>query len=290
MLGLPPWVWALLLIVLACGLAARAYIGRFRRMCASVRDDLRSLLRQEHPEVEFVEERLGNLVLRTPDKPELIWEMADVYADVARLPNMGADRQSRGGIYRLSMAKLLTPPLDEAHPLSLQRHGDYLKPQLIRTADLPADLASRGLSGTELSVIYGVDVPVGGRPLTRADLNALELDEGELYVRALANLGKEFPEQMVTTPLEGQGSAIQFGDGMDAARLLLIPPFLTDGQTLVALVPHRDVLLLLPGEMAEDPAKLEEGARMLAEDRQHQPLTRMALRVTRQGFEPIASP
>lgn len=288
MLGLPPWVWALLLIVLACGLAARAYIGRFRRMCASVRDDLRTLLQQEHPEVEFVEERLGNLVLRTPEQPELIWEMADVYADVARLPNMGADRQARGGIYRRSMAKLLSPPLDDAHPLSLQRHGDYLKPQLSRTADVRADLVSRELPDTELSVVYGVDVPVGGRPLTRADLGTLDLDEGELYVRALANLGKDFPEQMVITPLEGQGSAIQFGDGMDAARMLLIPGRLSDDQCLVALIPHRDMLLLLPGDMADDPAKLAEGAAML-DDHHHQPLTRTAFRVTREGFEPIPS-
>jgi hypothetical protein len=287
MLGLPPWVWALLLIVLALGLGARGYIGRFRRMCASVREDLRSLLQQEHPEVQFVEERLGNLILRTPEQPELVWEMADVYAEVARLPNMGADRQARGGIYRRSMAKLLTPPLDEAHPLSLRLHGHYFKPQLIRTADLAGDLISRELPGTELSVIYGVDVPVGGRPLTRADLSALELDEGELYLRALANLGKNFPEQMVTTALDGQGSAIQFGDGMDAARVLLIPQYLGDDQSLIALLPHRDMLLLLPGEMADDPAKLAEGAAML-DDHQHQPLTRTAFRVTRAGVAPVA--
>src|SRR5205085_10145696 len=98
---------------------------------------------------------------------------------------------------------------------------------------------------------------------------------------------RDFPSDMVANALKGgSGSAIQLADGFDAARLLLVPESLQPGQELVALIPHRDMLLLLPGETADDPNKLREGLRQL-ECKDHPSLLARPARVTRDGFQLI---
>jgi hypothetical protein len=108
-----------------------------------------------------------------------------------------------------------------------------------------------------------------------------------LHQRALDGLRRDFPQGLVDTAREsGSGAAIQLEDSHDAARLLLVPEHLEPGEELVALVPHRDLLLLLPGSQLLEPEKLQEGLRMLRCDG-HPPLLERPVRVTARGFELI---
>ena len=72
----------------------------------------------------------------------------------------------------------------------------------------------------------------------------------------------------------------------DAARLLLIPECLKKGESLVALVPHRDMLVLGPADLEHDRSKLEAGLRAL-DCQDHPPLLNQPVRVTSAGFEMI---
>lgn len=282
---MPGWAWAVLAAVVLIALAVRSYYLRFRAMCRSVREDLREFLKQHYPHVEVLEERQGNLVLRTPDRGELVWELADVYADVAQLSRAGEDVHARTPIYHQSAEKLLAPPLDAEHPLRLDTHGDRIKPQLLRPDEVAVAVngelpVATEVPGIGLCAAYVVDMPNDPRPLTLQDRERLGLSAEELHRLALANLRKDFPAEMIASALSGEATGIQFADGFDGARLLLIPEFLQEGQALLALAPHRDMLLLVPA--GEDLEKLRQGLEML--EHHHPPLLRQPVRITAAGF------
>src|SRR3712207_6839028 len=118
MLGLPVGVWVALGIVVVLAVLARLFYSRWRGMCRGVREDLTRLLHEQHPEAKVLREEMGNLVLRMPDGSERAWEMAEVYAEVARLPGMGRNPQDRTHVYRNALATLFAPAGD-AGPLTL---------------------------------------------------------------------------------------------------------------------------------------------------------------------------
>jgi hypothetical protein len=256
-------------------------------MCRRVREELAEYLRQHHPEATVLREEMGNLVVRLPDGSERTWEMDVVYAAVARLPGMGKDPEGRQAIYRQEAAALLAPAPDN-RPLSLATHGDWLRAELVPPAALGefpphAGILHNPVPELGLETLYVLQLPKVSRWLTERDLADLGLDLPGLHRLALENLGKSFPGEVVTTALEGSGSALQAQDGFNAARLLLVPERLAPGQELVALVPHQQMLLLLPACSAADPEKLRAGiGEMQCEH--HTPLLEAPVRVTREGF------
>src|SRR5262245_29709864 len=131
MLGLPVWFWVIVAILALPVLAVWLFYSRFRKMCRAVRSEIGPFLCETHPDFAVVGERQGNLLVRHPDGAERIWEMADVYVDVARLPGMGADPIARREIYAQAVEQLLNPPPDPSQPLSLATHGGRIKPQLV---------------------------------------------------------------------------------------------------------------------------------------------------------------
>ena len=109
----------------------------------------------------------------------------------------------------------------------------------------------------------------------------------ELHRLALDNLRKDFPQQLVVDALVGErGTVFQAEDFFNAARLLLVPEFLQPNQELIALIPHRDILVLLPGSARQDEGKLRESMRAL-ECGDHPPLLDRPVLVTHSGFEII---
>jgi hypothetical protein len=286
MLGVPPWVWVIAVIVVVIVVRARFHT-EFRGICRRVREELTEYLQSRCPEAQVLREEMGNLVVRMPGGEEHVWEMADVYTEVMRLPGKGADPQARARVYEQAV-RVLFPPEPITGPLNLEAHGTSIKPRLVRPGGeaLPDGALQTPVPGLPLSEIFVLDRPGDMRYLTEQDASDLGLDAAGLHRLALENLGKEFPRDMVATPLEGQGSAVQMNDTFDAARLLLIPECLEPGQSVLALLPHRDMLLLLPAEMADDPQKLAEGMKLL-DCEQHPPLLSQAVRVKREGFQAL---
>jgi hypothetical protein len=285
LLGLPLWLWILIALVVLAGV----YVGRFRKMCASVREDLTELLEKQHPQARVLREEMGNLVVHVPDGTERVWEMADIYSSVARLPGLGCDRSQRAGIYHQALAALMAP--SGTGPLRIPEHGRWIKPRLLpadATWGLESDAGIIRVPMQDLGLVklYVLDLPDAQRHLTERDLADLGIDLPELDRLAVENLGKQFPQDMVASALAGSGSAVQFQDSFDAARLLLLPSMLQEGQELIALIPHRDMLLLLPPDTAADPEKLREGLREL-KCAEHPELLDQPVRVTRSGFSLI---
>lgn len=256
-------------------LAVRAFYGRFQGMCRRVREDLTQRAKAEIPGVAEVREHMGNLVLRMDDGTERVWEMTDVYAEMARVPGMGADPQAREVVYQRALTQLRTFRFTDG----------CVRPQLVPLSVAQAESGGTlytEIPGLPLAAIYVRADPGGPVVLTR---ERAPDHHTELHRQALETLRADFPRDVLTSALNGgSGSALQLGDGYDAARLLLLPESLPEGEAVVALVPHRDMLLLLPDAMREDPEKLREGMRMLSEDHGHPELLNRPVRVTPDGF------
>lgn len=293
MLGLPVWFWVIFAIAALPVLVVWLFYSRFRKMCRAVRQEIGQYLREQHPEFEVVGERQGNLVVRHKDGAERVWEMADVYAAVGRLPGMGADPAARRGIYARAVEQFLNPKPDRSQPLSLATHGDSIKLHLVtaeflKQATHPSGIPHMpvpGLGG--LLAVYLLDLADGLCYLSEKDRGLLGIDTAEMHRLALEHLRRDFPRQMVSDVLTGGNpSAIQFQDSLNATRLLLIPECLQQNEELIALIPHRDMLLLLPAAMRQEPGKLEQAVQTL-ECGNHPRLLDRPVRVTRDGFEVI---
>jgi len=293
MLGLPVWLWVIVAIVGLPALVLWLLYSRFRKMCRTVRGEIAQYLREQDPEFEVVGEQQGNLLVRHKDGAEQKWEMADVYAAVGRLPGMGADPAARKEVYARAVDRLLHPKPDRSQPLSMATHGDAIRVRLVTAEFLEqSEAPSRvphtpvpGLNG--LVAVYVLDLADGPAYLIEEDRIALGIDAADLHRLAIDHLRRDFPRQMVSDVVAGGNpSAIQFQDSFDAARLLLIPECLHENDELLALVPHRDMLMLLPAAMRQEPGKLDQALKALACDN-HLPLLDRPVRVTRHGFEII---
>jgi hypothetical protein len=194
---------------------------------------------------------------------------------------MGGDLGARATVYE--------QVLDTSGPLVLSTHGSRIKPLLIPRQFLNAAVPSpqTPIPSLGLVVVYALDLPRNPRFLLEQDLRELGTEISQLHGLALDNLRRDFPQQLVADALAGeQGSAFQANDYFDAARLLLVPEFLAPKQELIALIPHRDVLVLLPGTVRQDEGKLRESMRAL-ECGNHPPLLDRPVLVTMSGFEII---
>lgn len=288
---MPGWLWVVLaVIVIPVALVALVY-SRYRRMCRIVRQEIGQLLRENHPDVAVVGERQGNLVVQLPGGAERVWEMESVYAAVGRTW-VQSTPESRAQVYAREADQFVNPRPDPSQPVSLAVHGNWLRPQLVTTEaykqSAPSGAPYTPVPGVDgLVTVYLLEVSDGLRYVSETDRDRLGIDTAELHRRALEPLRRNLPRQMVSDVLRtGNPSAIQFGDTFNATRLLLLPELLHDGEELLALIPHRDMLVLLPPALRQEPDKLDAACKALACG-DHPPLFERPLRVTCHGFETV---
>jgi hypothetical protein len=280
MLGLPLWLWVIAGAFVLVAAVAQWFYSRYRTMCRTVRDELARFLESNYPGVQLTWQQQGNLEVRNANGGHRVLDMADVYVAVGRLPGMGRD-PARARVYQRV--------LDTSGPLVLSAHGKRIKPLLIPPQILnPAVPGPQTpIPGLGLVVIYALDLPGNPRFLLEPDRQELGIEVPELHRLALDNLRKDFPQQLVLDAVASQsGAAFQAKDFFNAARLLLVPEFLQSNQQLIALIPHRDILVLLPGSARQDEGKLRESMRALECDG-HPPLLDRPVLVTHSGFEII---
>jgi hypothetical protein len=279
MFGFPLWLWLIAGAVVIVAALARWFSSRYKAMCRTVREELSKRLESNYPDGQLSWQPLGNLDVCTANGGHSVIDMADVYVAVGRLPGMGRDPAERARIYQ--------QVLDRSGPLALSSHGSRIKPLLIPHRFLNAEVASprTPLPGLGLFVVYALDLPGNPRFLLEQDREELGTEIPELHRLALDNLRKDFPQQLVVVAVAGeQGTAFQANDYFNAARLLLVPEFLEPTQELIALIPHRDILVLLPGRVRQDEGKLRESMRAL-ECGNHPPVLDRPILVTQSGFE-----
>jgi hypothetical protein len=171
--------------------------------------------------------------------------------------------------------------------LTLDRDGERLRPRLVTKewlAAAPPDppVIHRSLDQTGLHVVYVLDSPKTVTFVTERQREQLGLIPEALHERALANLSASLGREVVRTTLASStATVIRTGDSHDAARLLLIPAALDDGEELAACVPDRDTLVVTSVPDSGD----WESLLLLTRQPGGPPLLQRPLRVTRQGFE-----
>jgi len=144
-----------------------------------------------------------------------------------------------------------------------------------------ATMPQRALGDTTLSVVYVVDSPHAVAYVDEQRMHSLGASESDLYELALANLRAIWPIEATREALESRTIVVSKAlDTYDAARLLLVPERLVDGEELAVLIPDRDTLVLAPVPANGDWNTLNR----LASKNAGRELLPRALRVSRDGI------
>ena len=278
MQDLPWWGWVIAALALVVIFLSTA-LGTFRRQ---VRRQFLELLRSEHPDLEIIQLRSRGVKFRSEAIGKGEFFFARLYTAIAELGD--DDDEAREPVYRAFLATL-----NEGieWTLNLETHGNQLLPRImesVRFEGVPDDKQplSRPLDKTDLCVAFVLDSDQSVRYLTPRNLKDLGVTLDDLHERALSNLRNRSSLQALRAALdEGELMMINKSDSYDAARLLLVPECLADGESLAAVIPDRDTLALLPVPHDDDWSAIRNMARTPASNRLicHDPLL-----VTRDGI------
>jgi len=275
-----------LFAVIAAFLLAPRFVALGFR--ARVRRELIAVFREVVPEIHVARETEEFLELSAPNMNGARMNLGKLYKAIADLrPD---NFESRRIVYEHFAAPLCE--VGDTGDVSLATHGARVLPRLIGEdflQEINSDLAGhaapemplRALGFTGLSVAYVLDSEHHVAYVTRAVAGDLGLDDFALHNLALENLRRKWKLETISDALEGKAiSVVQSCDDHDAARLLLVPECLQEGQILVAFVPDKSTLILAPPPADGDWSALSPicGAA----------LCERPLRVSRDGISPVS--
>ena len=277
---MPWWIW--LVLVPLAGIAFIVLAMRsFRR---GVREQFIEYLREAYPQFEVVGQSNAKLDLKIPGGGEGELYLHKLYSACAG--EKSTDALNRRSIFEHFAGAILADQEDELRELDPAKDASRVMPRLVTKGfleQLPpeADAPSRPLGNTGLFVAYVLDSPQRVSYMARQHVSELQLaDDDELHALALANLRRISSPEFVRGAVEKQSLMVSKNlDTYDAARLLLVPENLRGGEALVAAVPDRDTLALVP--LPRDQAK---GFPMTPDNTDHLLLNK-PLWVTRDGIE-----
>jgi len=281
--GLPWYGWLLIVLcVIAWGMLR---LGRaFRGL---VRAELIALLREKHPDWKVVAETPKHLDVERPNPKDPAQPLSGrimlrrVYAAAATSTDQTADGR-RPLIEPFADLSLM----DDMEDVRLETHGDKIFPRIVNDAMLK-DLShmhvtpSEPLGDTGLHIVCVIDGAKHVAYLTQSMLDELATDFTTIKQLALGNLAKRFDySQVRAAVMKKEVMLIESGDSYDAARLLLVPQHMIPGETLAAMIPDRDTLVLSPLPPNGNWKPFEQLARSPRTDRV---ICNRPLKVTAQG-------
>ncbi len=278
-MSVPWWGW-LIVVLVAAVVVLRASVRSYRR---GVRERLIAFIRERHPDMEVLDADEGSLSLRSQTLGEGRLFLASLYRAIAAARCRTPEEEQTLFAHFLSAAREYESDLSG---LSLETHGERLMPRFVPAGSL-ADVAANGMPSSPLlsvglEIVYVLDSEHSVRFLTNDDLGSLGIDQDALHARCLENLGRRFDPDIVRHVAEEHAvTVVKAGDSYDAVRLLLVPPLLRPGEEIVAILPDRDTLALMPLPPDNDWGKLLKMARTPASDKI---LLNRPVRVTREGF------
>jgi hypothetical protein len=275
------WVGiGLVVVVLLLVLAVRSYR-------AGVRRDFVAFLTEEYPDVEVIRSRFSAVDIRLGDAEGTLF-LHKVYAGVADLAGKEDTPETRREVFRTFADEMLATMRESEEPLSLDRVRQRILVRLVprnwpvRLPDGQA-IPHRAVEGLGLRAVYVLDSPNSVRYLNDADLADLGLDLDGVHKLALGNLRARFSPDVVAGAVRGNSLVtVKALDSYDAARILLVPECLKDGEEIAALIPDRDTLTLVPVPADGNWRALRDLARVPASE--HLLIDR-PIRVTRTRFE-----
>lgn len=267
------WIWIVFSIALVL-IGLRAARQNFRR-------DLRARLRPRLEAAGFQIEREteAEFVLRRSDGEEATWFLHNVYLDAAQA---GKDQEAVLDRYLNALKEAgqgtELSPTDQARLMPRLMHAAAYADML---ASGKTELVSQRLGQTPLQVMLVIDHENSVAYLHKDQLDPLGLKEHEAFDLAKANLRKSWQADKIRESLNSRTLlVIKTLDSYDAARLLLVPELLHEGESVAALVPDRDSLLLTQPPEDGNWSGLER----LAADGGDRPIFDQPLLVTRDGI------
>lgn len=287
-LALTWWGWAGLVaaVVVILGIWAR------RAWRAAVRAELVAYLRRDVPDVAIAEVHASRIVFALPGAAggTATFHLARFYAALAACPtHQTAEAEAaRRAVFATTAQALRESAMGAA--LDPARDREKLRPRLL-TDDAVASMRRQpgaaslpawpsGVAG--LAVVLVLDREASVVYLTAEHLQDLALAHDEALALAKANLAATFGRDAVRHAVDDRKTinVIKSCDTYDAARLLLVPDYLEAGESIAALIPDRDTLVLIapPDDGDWSPH------RTLAKNAAGDPLWTEPLIVTRQGI------
>jgi hypothetical protein len=283
----------------ALGALIGLLVGARRSWRARVRQELVQHLHWTAPDLAITAIHGDRLELAvpgaSPDAKATLY-LARVYQQVSELAAADTPEQRAGrtGVYDRIVAAIRdgATGLESLDAVSERRK---VMPRLINDdvlATLRDQIAPSGKtlpsvpSGVAgLSIVFVLDRDAAVAYLTSDLLADLQLTADEALVVGRANLARTFGRDVVRSAVGSTTiNIVKVGDSFDAARLLLVPDYLEAGESLVAIVPDRDTLVLMALPADGDWTKL----RTLAGAADGDPLWSEPLIVTPSGFDRAA--
>jgi uncharacterized protein YtpQ (UPF0354 family) len=284
------WLW----IVLGWCAAAVA--------TAIVHHRLRRALDRYPPELATFLQRLENALATAHPEVTFLGLLPDRFAGLLRIH--GQDTVvSLAELYRRTeqhgddMAGLLARVVAEAEATALDRVDDVdfaaAAPLLMPQVRAVAWLAEHGRFGdsalvhtplnTQLVTVYALDVGSSLVFVCREHLRRWRKQVADVHHLALANL-ERCSDRAALAAAADAGCTLRSGDGLDAARVLLLPP--RDG--LLVAIPDRDTLWV-GSDDGQNLERLMATTAAIAEVAAH-PVSAAVFRVTDGHLSPVPTP
>lgn len=286
-MGIPWWGWVLgVLAVLVIGFFVM--FGSWRYFRTGIRDQFLAFLAEQHPEIEIGEITSESVMVTTPEGGEGTFFFDRLYQN-----STDVETDDEEGLRELfgRFAGMILEGQD-ALSVDAERDRDRVFPRIVRrewaleaAKQVGSDpLPSLPLGPEGLDVVFVLDNENSVAYLQTEQLTDLGISPEEALDLAIENLGKSFKAEAIRPILEeGAMSVVKSEDTYDAARLLLIPGALREGESIAALIPDRDTLVLTPVPAEGDWASLAN----LAKSPDGDPLWTEPLLVTPAGFATV---
>lgn len=214
----------------------------------TLRRELVDFLSEIFPQFEVTEQRDDSLVAIGPEGGEHQLFFGNIHSAVNSLVDntLGNRREIYDSFTRAmtSTESLIDSTAERLAKQLMPRiiHADHLRSML---SQVEVPIPHRTLGAMPLVVVYVIDLPESVAFVNADTAEKLEMQEPEMYQRSLRNLDPEGVfSKNVREFRSGHIAVVKTGDSFDAARLLLVPPAMSDNTTICAAIPDRDTLVL----------------------------------------------
>jgi len=250
------------------GLLALA-VAAVRSWRSTLRREFRAYLAERRPDLTVIRETADSLVLRDAEQKD---------AGTIFLDRIFREASTDPGARRELFDKLvgLLSEAESAHRLGPAELRQRVMARIVNATflaglrGLPREIPAVALGVDELFVVFVLDNPNSVAYLGSDRLGDLGLDAPSALALAKQNLSRSFEAAVVRdTVAKRRMSVVKALDTYDAARLLLVPEHLQPGETLVALIPDRDTLVLTQAPEDGDWSALRKLARSAAGETLH---------------------
>ena len=246
-MNLPWWAWLLFSLIAFVTLLIFAAI-RFRRR---VRGEFLAYLEEHRPGVEVGEISIAFARVRFGQGEDWVTvNFIELYQSAAQLRSINP--KDREPLYEAAAGMLggartnlaVASPEDSARlmPRLVTRDFFDVPPEKSRVPHVPF-----GEPGLLLYIVYLLEGSQTAVYVTREHQIQMHLTDVELIQLAMENLRARSPSmgESVRRALDQKASVwVKHFDGYDAARILLVPEHLKEGEVLIAAIPDRETLVL----------------------------------------------